>query len=93
MRQEALIGTIQMCWMIPEPSIEASSIVWPGAILTEGETFQPRPRSRAKWAPVPESAMPPPPPLAPGILGAYRAGFGLDYPVYPSESVRHAHLL
>src|ERR671936_2290140 len=55
---------IQMCWMAPGPSISASTaVLWP-ATLMEGETFQPRPNSRAATAPVPSMALPPFP-LAP----------------------------
>src|SRR3990170_3320776 len=35
--------------------------VWPGSMRTDGETFQPRPRSRAAFAPVPSVAIPPRP--------------------------------
>jgi len=43
-------------WMAPDPWMFASSNVVPGSIRTEGETFQPCPRSRAAFAPVPSVA-------------------------------------
>ena len=53
-----------MCWIAPGPAISASVKTCFGAIFTEGETFQPCPRSRAALAPVPVVARPPCP-LAP----------------------------
>ena len=53
------VGVIQMCWIAPGPSISARVKVSPGLMLTEGEIFQPWPRSRATLAPVPSVAMPP----------------------------------
>src|SRR3954471_19270564 len=50
--------------MAPGPVISARVKTCFAAILTEGETFQPRPRSRAAPAPVPSVALPPSP-LAP----------------------------
>src|SRR5438128_2054462 len=47
--------------MAPEPAISARVAVSPGAIRMLGESFQPRPRSRAASAPVPSVAMPPRP--------------------------------
>lgn len=52
------VGVIQICWTAPEPEISARVNVWPGSIFTEGESFQPAPRSRAALAPVPAVAMP-----------------------------------
>src|SRR5690242_183812 len=48
-----------MCWMAPEILMSASVNVWPGAITTDGETFQPTPSSRPSLSPVPFVAMPP----------------------------------
>lgn len=50
-----------MCWIAPEPAISASRAVAPGAILIDGDTFQPGPRSRAAYSPVPLVAIPPRP--------------------------------
>src|SRR6476660_3961139 len=50
-----------MCWMAPGPAMSASVNVSPALISTDGETFQPLPRSRAARAPVPLIAWPPPP--------------------------------
>src|SRR5438067_10526136 len=47
--------------MTPGPCMSPSVKVWPGAIETDGETFQPRPRSRAACAPVPSVARAPAP--------------------------------
>src|SRR5579859_2162013 len=47
--------------MAPGPSIAARTKVSPGPICTDGETFQPGPRSRAAAAPVPSTAIPPAP--------------------------------
>ena len=47
--------------------------VWPGRILTEGEIFHPRPRSRASFAPVPSVAIPPLPFSPVKFSGADRA--------------------
>src|SRR6187402_1104512 len=58
------VGVIQMCWMAPGPVISPSVKTCLGPIFTDGETFQPRPRSRAALAPVPSVALPPSP-LAP----------------------------
>ena len=44
--------------MQPDPLISASVKVLPALMLTEGETFQPWPRSRAAFLPVPSVAMP-----------------------------------
>ena len=44
--------------MAPEPSMSATVNVSPGAMRTEGEIFQPWPRSRAQLAPVPSVAVP-----------------------------------
>src|SRR5215204_2509755 len=54
---------------MPEPSMSAIGNVVPGAMITEGDTFQPTPRSRAAPAPVPRVALPPPP-LAPPKFSA-----------------------
>src|SRR5215212_10189133 len=54
---------------MPEPSMPAIGNVVPGAMITEGETFQPTPRSRAASAPVPRVALPPRP-LAPSKFSA-----------------------
>src|SRR5690348_9135527 len=53
-----------MCWIAPGPAISAIVKVCPALITTEGDTFQPLPRSRAALAPVPSVACPPAP-LAP----------------------------
>ena len=53
------VGVIQMCWIAPGPAISASVNICFGAIFTDGETFQPWPRSRAALAPVPSVALPP----------------------------------
>src|SRR6187549_1418730 len=52
---------IHRCVILPGPSIDASSNVEAAGTTTLGETFQPRPRSRAARAPVPSVARPPPP--------------------------------
>ncbi len=51
-------GVIQICWMQPGPLISASVKVVLALMRTEGETFQPWPRSRAAFLPVPSVAMP-----------------------------------
>src|SRR3954452_922398 len=57
-------------WVIrPGPSIAARSTVVCAAISMLGDTFQPRPRSRAGPAPVPSVARPPPPGLPMGFSG------------------------
>ena len=48
-----------MCWIAPGPWMSASVNVSPALIRIDGETFQPWPRSRAAFAPVPSVAMPP----------------------------------
>src|SRR3954463_11612990 len=62
--------------MAPGPVISARVKTCFAAILTDGETFQPRPRSRAAPAPVPSVALPPSP-LAPvtfsGLIDRVRA--------------------
>src|SRR6516162_5343300 len=50
-----------MLWMAPGPWMSATTYVAPAATSFDGETFQPRPRSRAGPAPVPSVAMPPRP--------------------------------
>jgi len=57
--RQSPVGVIQICWIAPEPWISARVNVWPGAMSTDGETFQPRPRSRAAPAFVPSVAIPP----------------------------------
>ena len=64
LRQNPGKAVIQICWIAPGPWISATVNVWCGSIRTEGDTFQPRPRSFAATAPVPSVAMPPAP-LAP----------------------------
>jgi len=53
-----------MCLITPEPVISASVCAAPAAIVTDGDTFQPRPSSLAALAPVPVVA-PPPAPFSP----------------------------
>src|ERR687886_282377 len=53
------VGVIQICWIAPESWISASWRVSPGTITIDGESFQPRPRSRAARAPVPSVVIPP----------------------------------
>ena len=50
-----------MCWIAPGPWMSAKVAVLCGAITMEGEIFQPWPRSRAAFAPVPSVAIPPRP--------------------------------
>src|SRR5215213_2391289 len=52
------VGVIQMCWIAPGPVISQRVNVWPGSMRTDGETFQPWPRSWAAPSPVPCVAMP-----------------------------------
>ena len=54
----SVAGVIQICWIAPEPSISARVKVDLALTETEGETFQPRPSSRAAPSPVPLVAMP-----------------------------------
>src|SRR3954447_25546816 len=64
--------------MAPGPVISARVKTCFAAILTDGETFQPRPRSRAAPAPVPSVALPPSP-LAPvKFSGLIDRVFALD---------------
>jgi hypothetical protein len=60
---------IQMCCTVPGPSISARQAVVPAGTSIEGETFQPRPRSRAASAPVPSVAPPPAPGAPVGFSG------------------------
>ena len=53
------VGVIQICWIAPGPMISATTYVVPAAISTDGLIFQPLPRSRAAFAPVPSLAAPP----------------------------------
>jgi hypothetical protein len=53
------VGVIQMCWITPDPLISASVKVAPALIRMLGLTFQPWPRLRAAFLPVPSVAMPP----------------------------------
>jgi len=52
------VGVIQICWMQPGPAISPSVKALWALMRTEGDTFQPRPRSPAARAPVPLVAMP-----------------------------------
>ena len=68
-----------MCLITPGPATSATVCVPPAVISTDGDTFQPGPRSLAAAAPVPVVA-PPPAPLPP-------AGFsGLTERDRPSRS-------
>src|SRR5580658_9712843 len=58
-RQRPRASVIQICWIAPEPSMSASVKVSPGWMITNGETFQPCPRSRAALAAGPSVDMPP----------------------------------
>src|ERR1017187_1463302 len=51
-------GVIQICWIAPGPVMLASVNVACAPTRTEGEIFQPWPRSRAAFLPVPSVAMP-----------------------------------
>src|SRR5579859_6447322 len=53
------VGVIQICWIAPAPLISANRRVSPGEMRIDGEIFQPLPKSRAAFAPVPSVAMPP----------------------------------
>ena len=64
LKRQLPVGVIQICSIVPGPSIAATSNVCPGSITTDGETFHPRPKSRDGFSPVPVTAMPPSP-LAP----------------------------
>src|SRR5262249_27258481 len=82
----------QMCRITPGPSRSASVAVWPAGISILGETFQPRPRSRAAPAPVPSVAMPPEP-LAPvgfsALTERLRPAVSMDMPpVQPDRCTR-----
>ena len=52
------VGVIQICWMQPGPLISPRVKVVLALMRTEGEIFQPWPRSRAAFLPVPSVAMP-----------------------------------
>src|SRR5580704_1385862 len=58
-RQRPRASVIQICWIAPDPSMSASVNVSPGWMITNGETFQPWPRSRAICAAGPSVDMPP----------------------------------
>src|ERR1700761_7746664 len=60
-RQRPRASVIQICWIAPEPSMSASVNVSPGWMITNGEPFQPWPRSRAICAAGPSVDMPPAP--------------------------------
>ncbi len=57
-RRQLPVGVIQICWMKPGPLISPSVKVVLALMRTEGETFQPCPRSRAAPWPVPSVAIP-----------------------------------
>ena len=59
LKRQLPVGVIQICWMVPGPLMSAISKVLCAATRTDGETFQPWPRSRAQPSPVPVVAIPP----------------------------------
>ena len=72
------VGVIQMCWIAPGPLMSASVNTCFGSMRTDGEIFQPRPRSRAACAPVPSVAMPPRPFSPVKFSGLIERVFALD---------------
>src|SRR6266853_1458550 len=57
-RRQLPVGVIQICWIQPGRLISPIVNVEPALMTTEGETFQPWPKSRAAPLPVPSRAMP-----------------------------------
>src|ERR1044071_2966880 len=57
-RRQLPVGVIQICWMQPGPLISPITNVFFDLITTDGDNFQPRPRSRAAPLPVPSVAIP-----------------------------------
>src|ERR1700761_2315835 len=77
-RQRPRASVIQICWIAPEPSMSASVNVSPGWMITNGETFQPWPRSRAICAAGPSVDLPPAPFSPVKFSGEIERDFALE---------------
>ncbi len=60
-KRQLPVGVSQTCWMAPCPETSAIVKTLFALMRTEGDTFQPRPSSRAAFWPVPSLAIPPRP--------------------------------
>src|SRR5215470_18219104 len=79
----------QICRITPGPSTSAIIAICPDGISMLGETFQPRPSSRAAAAPVPSLAIPPEP-LAPvgfsALTERLRPAVSMDMPLVQPDA-------
>src|SRR4029077_7056871 len=77
-KRQLPVGVIQMCWIAPGPLISATVYVVPAAMSTDGLIFQPFPRFRAAFAPVPSAAVPPLPFSPVGFSGLMESVLAFD---------------